>query len=402
MPRPLPDDPIARGLVRQAQRAPLSRRTMLHGVGIGAAALALAACSSDPDGRPVPAADNSANDRSVSWANWPRSLDQDLQGNHPTLQRFEGQTGIAAEYRIDIDDSNAYYARIKDQLANGVDIGVDLVALRDWMTDRWIRLGYAQPIDASLVPNASRVQSELASPEFDPDRSYSMPWRSGIAGIFWNRDKIPNGLRAVSDLWLPAYKGRVGVLSEMRDTVGLIMLENGVDISSDFSNDDFAAGTDVLRRQVEVGQIRNIKGASYVSDLVNDNIIAGIGWSHDIASLAQTSGGKWAFAIPDAGGTLWTDNLVIPVGSFRAANAAAVIDYYYTPEVAAEVAAWTNHIAPIGGAREAAAAIDPELAENTLLFPDAATLSRVSRFRRLSPAEEQSFGAEFQSVLISA
>ena len=38
----------------------------------------------------------------------------------------------------------------------------------------------------------------------------------------------------------PALKGRVGVLSEMRDTIGLLMLQNGVDISGDWGDDEFA------------------------------------------------------------------------------------------------------------------------------------------------------------------
>ena len=86
----------------------------------------------------------------------------------------------------------------------------------------------------------------------------------------------------------------------------------------------------------------------------------------------------------------------------RKANAEALINWYYDPEIAAEVAAWVNYITPVVGAKEAAVAIDPALAENQLIFPDAQTLSTVKVFRTLTGAEEQTFGAAFQSVLLGA
>jgi spermidine/putrescine transport system substrate-binding protein len=180
------------------------------------------------------------------------------------------------------------------------------------------------------------------------------------------------------------------------------MLQNGVDISGDFSNDDFSAAIEVFRKQVEVGQIRNIKGNSYIDDLANEDTLAAIVWSGDVTTLNLENGDRWEFAIPEAGGTIWNDNFLVPIGSPRKSNAEKLIDFYYDPEIAAEVAAWVNYITPVVGAREAAEAIDPSLVDNQLIFPNADTLSQVKRFRSLTPAEEQSFGSEFQSVLIGA
>ena len=402
MSRSLPEDPLIRSLVIQARRAQVSRRTMLQGAGIGAAALTLAACSGDGDGRPSPAADNSANDPTLTWANWALYLDEDDDGNHPTLEKFTEATGITVDYRVDVDDNNSYYAKVKDQLALGQDIGADTVCLTDWMVARWIRLGYTQKLDDANIPNRKNLVPELADADFDPGRTNSLPWQGGFAGICWNKEKIPNGLASIDDLWNPALKGRIGVLSEMRDTIGLIMLQNGVDISSDFSNDDFSNAIDVFRKQVEDGQIRNIKGNSYIDDLANEDTLAAIVWSGDVTTLNLENGDKWEFAIPEAGGTLWNDNFLVPIGSTRKTNAEKLINHYYDPEIAAEVAAWVNYISPVVGAREAAQAIDPELVENQLIFPNAETLATVKQFRSLTPAEEQSFGAEFQSVLIGA
>ena len=401
MNRQLPEDPIIRRLVQQARAHQLSRRTMLAGAGAGAIALGLAACT--PSGRTVlnPAQDVSDSDKTVRWANWPAYIDEDDNGKYPTIEAFQDQTGISVEYLIDVDDNNTYYAKVRDQLALGQDIGADTVCLTDWMITRWINLGYVQELDHKNIPNLANLTPDLADTDFDPGRKMSIPWQGGFAGICWNIEQVPNGLKSVSDLWDPSLKGRVGVLSEMRDTMGVILQEEGVDISGDWGDAEWAKAMDVFRTQVESGQIGAVRGNSYLEDLVNGDTLAAICWSGDITLInAEAGEEKWKFAIPEAGGTLWNDNFVVPMGATHKKNAETLINYYYEPEVAAEVAAWVNYVTPVVGAKEAAIAIDPELADNQLIFPDDDTLSQVHVFRKLSNAEEQEYSSEFQSVLL--
>ena len=400
MNRALPEDPMIRRLVQQARSSQVSRRALLATGGSAAAALALAACSTGGSAKPTAAPDTSDSDKTLKWANWAAYIDEADDGSYPTLERFEQETGIKVEYLVDVDDNNSYYGKVKDQLALGQDIGADTVCLTDWMVARLINFGYTQKLDHSNIPNISNLISTLQNPDFDEGREYSLPWQGGFAGICWNKEKLPNGLASVNDLWNPELKGRVGVLSEMRDTIGLIMLQEGVDISGDFSDDEFSAAIDVFRTHVESGQIRNVKGNSYLEDLTNEDTLAAIVWSGDISVINAEAGDKWEFAIPEAGGTIWNDNFVVPIGSGRKTNAEKLMNYYYQPEVAAEVAAWVNFITPVEGAREAMEAIDPALAENQLIFPDEATLATVKQFRTLTSEQQQKYGAEFQSVLL--
>jgi len=389
MPRALPEDPMIRSIVVAARKAQMSRRAMLLGTAgtIGAAsAVSLTACA--PTGE------------SLTWANWALYIDEDDNGDYPTLDRFEDESAISVSYQIDVDDNNTYYAKVKDQLELGQDIGADVVCLTDWMAARLIRQEYVQKLGRPSIKNAANLSPNLEQPDWDPGREFSLPWQGGFAGICWNKEKLPKGLKNVSDLWAPELKGRVGVLSEMRDTIGLLMLEQGIDISGDFSAEDFAKANDVFREKVESGQIRNIKGNSYIDDLTNEDTLAAIVWSGDVTTLNAESGDKWEFAIPETGGTIWNDNFVVPNGSTKLKNVQKLIDYYYDPAVAAEVAAWVNYITPVVGAKEEAEKIDPELAENQLIFPDEDTLSQVKLFRGLTPDEEQSFGDQFQSVLL--
>ncbi|GHF07362.1 ABC transporter substrate-binding protein [Pseudolysinimonas yzui] len=403
MPRSLPEDPLIRRLVQQARASQLSRRTVLAGGVGGAAALALAACAPESSGGPTPATDQSDSDPTLKWANWPGYMDEDDEGNYPTLLAFTEQTGIEVDYLVEINDNNEYYAKVRDQLALGQDIGADLITLTDWMAGRLIRLGYTQELNEANIPNKANLVPDLLNVGFDPGRTHSLPWQGGFAGLCWNKEKLPNGLKTLDDLWDPELAGKIVVLSEMRDTMGLILLDQGIDISQDFSEDDFNAALDIFREKVTSGQIGAVRGNSYTQDLINGDAIAGIVWSGDVTLInGEVGSDLFEFAIPESGGTLWNDNLMIPIGSPRKKNAETLINYYYEPEVAAEVALWVNYITPVVGAKEAAVAIDPEAAENQLIFPNEETLAQVKTFRALTGAEEQSFSTAFQSVLVGA
>ena len=401
---PLPSDPMLAALVR-AQRAAVSRRSVLAG-GAGAAGVAalLAACgtggSTGTSGSAAPGKDVSDTEKKLAWANWTLYLDYDDESKtYPTLEAFTEKTGITVTYAEDIDDNDAYFGKIQGQLANGQDIGQDIVTLTDWMAGRMIRLGYTQELDKANIPNAKNLLASLQDVSFDPGRASSLTWQSGFGGIAWNKTVVPNGVHTVSDLWAPELAGRIEVLSEMRDTVGLIMLDQGVDVAGEWGDDEFFAALEVLDQQIGSGQIRQVKGNSYAEDLVSGDALAVIGWSGDITVLNQENGEQWEFALPEAGGTLWSDNLLIPIGSRHKRNAEELMNYYYDPVVAAEVAAYVNYICPVEGAREAMEQLDPELVENQLIFPGEEMLARSHVFRALSADEETKYNEQFQAVI---
>jgi spermidine/putrescine transport system substrate-binding protein len=408
MPRPpRPLDPRVRALVE----ARLSRRRFLLGTGGVVGLTALAACgtgSDTPSGGggspsatgPAPAEDRSAQEKVVNWANWTLYLDYDEETKkYPTLEAFQKKSGLKATYAEDIDDNDTYYGKIQGQLKNGQDIGKDIIVFTDWMAARCIRAGYTQELNPENLSNSKNILPQLKDVDFDPGRKHSLTWQSGFGVLAWNKEKVPAGLKTVSDLWKPELKGRVEVLSEMRDTIGLIMLEQGVDISGPFTADQFKAANDELAKQISSGQIRQVKGNSYKEDLISGDALAVIGWSGDIFQINAENGDKWGLVLPEAGGTLWSDNLLVPVGSPHKTNAEKLMDYYYDPAVAAEVAAYVNYICPVQGAKAEMEKIDPELAASPWIFPDEQTLSRAKAFRTLTPDEETQFSEEFQSVI---
>jgi spermidine/putrescine transport system substrate-binding protein len=384
-----------------------SRRAVLGGFGAAGVAGALAACSTGDTGtggsdKPQAVADKSDTDKVVNWANWALYLDyNDKTKTYPTLVEFEKRTDIKATYAEDIEDNDSYYGKIQGQLKNGQDIGKDIVVFTDWMASRVIRQGYAQKLDKNVIPQAANILDDLRDVDFDPGRNYSLTWQSGYAGLCYNKTEFDKrNLPAptkVSDLWAPALKGRVEVLSEFRDTLGLIMMEQGVDISGDWDDAKFGAALEVLEKQLGDTQIRQVKGNSYKEDLISGDCLACIAWSGDVTQLNFENGNKWEFVIPESGATLWSDNLIIPIGSPHKKNAEILMNYYYTPAVAAKVAAYVNYICPVKGAKEEMEKIDPSLVDNELIFP--AENANVKVFRSLQPDEETKYTQDFQKVL---
>lgn len=402
---PLPEDPKIRALVQAMSQRNMSRRGVLGAAGALGLAGMLAACGTggtkgDNPANTTKVKDLSESDPTVNWANWTLYLDYDEKSKtYPTLEQFTKQTGIAVNYSEDIDGNDTYYGKIQGQLKAGQDIGQDLITLTDWMTGRLIRQGYTQELDHSNMPNLANLLPDLKNVDFDPGRKNSVTWQTGYAGIAWNKKKFPQGLKNVSDLWDPALKGRVTVLDEMRDTMGLMMLDHGVDITGSWGESEFGSALDDLRKNIDNGQIRQVKGNSYKSDFISGDAIAGIVWSGDIVQMNFENDDQWEFAMPEAGGTLWSDNLMVPIASPHKTNAEKLIDFYYDPKVAAEVAAYVNFICPVTGAKEEMEKIDPSLVDNPLIFPTQEDLSHAHVFRSLSAEEETTLGSEFQSAI---
>jgi len=371
--------------------AMVSRRAVLAGAGgLGAAGL-LAACGGS---------DSADSANSVRWGNWPLYLDYDEETKkYPTLEKFTEQTGIAAEYFEDYNDNDEFYGKVQAQLKLGEDIGYDVVTPTDWMAARWIRLGYTQKFDTANVPNKKNILASLASPSFDPNREQTLTWQGIMGGFGWNVEKNPKGIRTIDDLFAPQNKGKIVVLSEMRDTVGIILLSQGVNLQT-VTEDQFMNAVDFMAKKIADGWIRGVKGNEYAEDLTSGDATAVIGWSGDMFILKSENEGKFDFALPESGGTISGDNFIIPstVSAEGKANAEKLINFYYDPAIAAEVAAYVNYVCPVEGAQAEMEKIDPALAASPFIFPDAAMSSKLNVFRSLTPAEETAWGEAFQKA----
>jgi len=371
----------------------ISRRGVFAGIGgLGAASL-LASCG-------MGGGDSGSSGAALRWGNWPLYLDFDEETKkYPTLEAFIKETGIDTKYFEDYNDNDEFFGKVQAQLKLKEDIGYDIVTPTDWMAARWIRLGYTQKFDGGNIPNASNILDTLASPSFDPKREQTLPWQGIMAGFGWNVDKNPKGIRTIEDLFAPQNKGKIVVLSELRDTIGVILLSQGVDVTK-VTEDQYMNAIDFMEGKIADGWIRGVKGNEYAEDLTSGDATAVIGWSGDMFILASENEGKFDFAIPESGGTISSDNFVIPytVTADAKANAEKMINYYFDPAVAAEVAAYVNYVCPVKGAQAEMEKIDPALAKSEYIFPTDKTMKNLNVFRALTTEEETTWTEAFQKA----
>ncbi|MFE5404022.1 spermidine/putrescine ABC transporter substrate-binding protein [Streptomyces sp. NPDC056580] len=393
-------------MTRTSPYAP-SRRSVLRTL-TGAAALgALAGCGVpaayvEPGDRSV--TDESAADRRLTWANWPLYIDTDDDdpGRRPTLEAFEKRTGISVGYTEEINDNDEFFGRISPSLMNHQRTGRDLIVISDWMCARFVRLGWVQRMDRSRQPNvAEHLDPLLRSPAFDPGRRSTVPWQSGITGIAYDRRRLGREIRGVADLWASDLKGRVTLLSGLDEAFALLMQGDGVDITR-WTTADFHRVCDRVERQVRRGQIRRFTGNDYTKDLVSGDVLACQAYSGDVIQL-QADNPDIRFVVPEEGAELWSDSLMIPDRARHKSNAERLIDYYYQPEVAAELAAWVNYVCPVPAAREVLAASKDEdtaaLADNPLIFPDSTMRGRLAVARDITSAERLELAKRWNTIV---
>ncbi|MFE0644303.1 PotD/PotF family extracellular solute-binding protein [Streptomyces sp. NPDC058877] len=389
-------------------RGALSRRSMLRAGGAGALVIGglagLSACGIPPakrEGEGPASIDVSAKEKSLAFSNWTEYMDVSEDGkSRPTLEEFAKRTGIKVKYTEDINDNVEFFGKIKPQLAAGQDTGRDLICVTDWLAARIIRLGWAQKLDPANLPNAyANLSPQFRRPDWDPGRSYSYPW-TGISTVIAYNVKATGGKKVDSVTQLlddPALKGRVGFLTEMRDSVGMTLLDMGKD-PGNFTDADFDTAIGRLQKGVDKKQIRRFTGNDYTSDLDKGDIAACLAWAGDVIQL-QADNPDIRFAVPSAGYITSSDNLLVPAQSRHKTNAEKLIDYYYELPVAAQLAAYINYVCPVDGVKDELAKIDPELADNTLILPDKAMAAKSHAFRSLSSEEETAYEEKFAKLI---
>ncbi len=387
----------------------ISRRRLLRNAGVGVTALSfasfLAACGDD-DGIEGGGGDESAEMEPIpkgeisdelNFSNWPLYID--VQGKRrPTLEKFEQEYGTKVNYTEEINDNTEFFGKVRQIYARGDSGGRDLHVVTDWMASKMKQLGYVQRLDKSELPNVEEnMLDSLRSPSFDPEREFAIPWQSGMAAIIYRRDLTGGEINSVNALFDPKYKGKVTMLTEMRDTVGLVML--GMDLNpEEASTDEMLEAIEKIDQAQQEGQIRRFTGNDYARDLLKGDVVMSVGWSGDAIQL-QADNENVQVALPEEGFMLWSDNMQIPVGAPHAYTAQKFMDFVYQPEIAADIAAWVNYVTPVKGVQEILARKDPDLAENPLIFPSDEDLERSYIFRELTAEEDREVTDAFQQVI---
>ena len=395
----MPEDPVVRSLVNMVRQQQFNRRQVLRGAavaGAGAGALGLASCSGGGSG--------GGENGSIVWGNWTYYLDfNEETGSWDSLDAFMEESGIDVQYVEDIDDNNTFYGKIKDQLALDQHTGYDVITMTDWMNGRLVQAKQIQEFDYANLPNvkANLVDAQWDALDVDPGRKFTIPWQLPASGWVWNTEAVPNGIKTLDDFMNPDLKGKVVVLSEMRDTMGMILAGLGYDPKGAWGDKEWGEALQWLDDGLKSGQIGNVKGNSYTQDLITGDALAAMAWTGDVIMLNAENDNQWTLEIPESGGMIAADSFTVPNGTEAEQKGLVeeLINYYYDPEVMAKVADYVTFVPPVKGTQEAMKEVNPENADNPLIFPSEQDWTRLHSFRTLSPEEDKKYSDEFQKVL---
>ena len=388
-------------------RPSLDRRRFLQamtvaGVGLGATGL-LGACGVEGTklaAGECPSTDESAKDKRLNFSNWPEYIDVDDNGGMPSLRKFQRETGIKVTYNTDVNDNNDFFSKVKNQLGACEPVGRDIFVLTDWMAAKMINAGWIQKLDKSAMPEVGKqLVPTLQHPGWDENRDYSVPWQSGFTGIAYNA-KYTKEVGSFEELVTRSdLKGKISLLTEMRDTMSFMLRLVDADPAK-FGSDDWSNALDKLTSIVKSGQVRRFTGNDYVDDLNKGDLVACEAWSGDVIAMQYDNPDiKWV--VPEEGLNIWSDNMLVPNLARHRANAEALMNFYYTPENAATLAAWVNYVCPVAGAQKAMEKIDKSLVEQPLIFPTEEFLSKASLFQAVSDGTSDQYERDFRRAITS-
>ena len=394
------------------RRGHITRRDLLRRMGVGVGALSvsafLAACgvegtSENNKGNEEEGASYAGQDPAgeLDFANWPLYIDR-AKGKRPTIEDFQKATDITVNYKEVIDDNESFFGTIREPLANGQSVGWDLIVVTDWLIAKMIRLGYLEKLDHEMLKqfeaNAGAVYKD---PSYDPGNAYSVPWQSGITGIGYNPKLTKREITSFEDLFDPAFEGKVGMFTEMRDTMNLTLLGLGVD-PQNATVEDAEKAAQKLTEQRDAGIVRDYYGNNYADALAREDLWLTMAWSGDVFQL-QFDNPDLEFVVPEEGGILWVDNMAIPKGAEHPVDAHMFMDYVYDPEVAAQITAWVNYICPVPAAQDilnkAKDKYTQTVANSPLVFPTPEMEARLHHYKDLDEEEETEWNELFGAVV---
>ncbi len=390
-PRQHPDDPFARFVALRASRRRFLGRGAVTVAGIALVPPWLAACGGDDDTDTAAGGDTTqSSSDTLRISNWPLYIAEGF------VDQFANASGLSVDYKEDFNDNEQWFAKVKDPLEQGQDIGADLVVPTDFMAGRLIRLEWLNRLNDENIPNKANLRPDLLEASIDPDRVHTLPYMSGLVGLGYNRRLAGRDITSIDDLWDPAFKGRVSLFSDAQDALGMVMLSLGDD-PSDPSTEAVQRAADKVAEEKDKGQIRRFTGNDYIDDLAAGNLVIAQAYSGDVVQL-QADDPDLDFVVPEAGGTTFVDVMAIPITTRNQLGAEEWMNYVYDRANYAQLVNEVQYVPVLSDMTDELAKLDPEVANNPLINPPEDTIARLHAWPALTDEQEAEYTTIYAEV----
>lgn len=260
------------------------------------------------------------------------------------VRDFEKTTGITAHVST--------YETNEELLASMASRpgGYDVIVPSDYAVEMLIDADALLPLDLSNIPNAGNIDPAYLHPYFDPggtatggrnhqkNEKFSLPYLWGTTGIAYDKTKVTPRLTSWNDLWRPELAGKLVLLDDAREMLGIAALASGLG-KNETQPELIAIARDKLKSLAPGVVAFDANNGENL--LIDGTATAGVFFSGN-AALAQRANPNIEWVLPtDASGKdaagIWFDNLAIPTKAAHPDSAAAFINFVLSAEAGAKI-----------------------------------------------------------------
>lgn len=285
----------------------------------------------------------------------------DFAGDVPdeVLAGFTRETGIRV--------TRAAYESTEEAFANlqgGKQF--DLVVMENRFIPALIGAGLLAPLNHQKLPNFKNISLNFRDLIYDPGNKYSVPYTWGTTGMLVRTDLVDGPVTRWSDLWKPAFAGKVAIWrGQPREVIALTLKSLGYSANDESPEAMAAACERLFALRPHVLFVEDYDQVTAAPLLASGKAIIAMGYGAD-ALLSRATEAPAEYILPAEGAVLWGDNYVIPATSANQDAALQLLDYLLRPEVAAEIMTIGYFTSANDAARQFVA---PALANDPILYP---------------------------------
>lgn len=277
------------------------------------------------------------------------------------IENFTKETGIKVHIS-NYDSNEAMYAKIK--LAGD---GYDLIVPSSDYVGLMRRQDMLLPLDKSRLTNFANLSDKFTDQPFDPDNTFSVPYMWGSTAIAVNTGLLgESAVTSYADLWKPEMKGRLLLPNDPREVFAIALKSLGYSL-----NETDPAHLEQAYQKLKklMPYVRVFDSDSPKQALLSGEVSVGVVWNGE-AYIANQENPEIKYVYPKEGFSMWMDSLCIPKGAKNLDEAHAFLNYLLRPDVAATISTEMGYSTPNAKAAEF---LEPEVADNPIVYPDAAT-----------------------------
>lgn len=306
----------------------------------------------------------------------------------PSARQAEVKDLVAAfEEQYGVEVSLSTYAS-NEELHAALQAGTtayDLIVPSDYMVSTLIGEGRLLPLQLDAIPNRGNIDPAFLNPPFDPDHRFHVPYLWGTTGIGLHLRGLPADLPESWDLIFDPeltmlYPGQISLLDDARETLGAALRYLGYSLNTTSEAEIREAG-DLLEETLNRGVIDVFDSSDFAHRLARGEILVAHGYSgeffQEFTRLALGGADPFeelAYVVPEEGGVLWVDAMVVPADARHPCTAHAFINFILDPVNGAELANYSRYGSPNAVAKYL---VRPEILADEAIYPPPEVFDRL-------------------------